>query len=48
MADFTVDRYATPLLALHRQIERASQPVDVGFHLFLLVAERTSPRQTCV
>jgi SAM-dependent methyltransferase len=41
--DFTVDRYAEPLLALHRQIERTLQPLDVGFHLFLLVAERTSP-----
>ena len=41
--DFTVDRYAEPLLALHPQIERTLRPLDVGFHLFLLVAERTSP-----
>jgi hypothetical protein len=41
--DFTADRHAQRLLALHRQIERTFQPLDVGFHLFLLVAERTSP-----
>jgi hypothetical protein len=43
-----VDRYPEPLLALHRHIERSSQPLDVGFHLFLLVAERTSPANLCV
>jgi hypothetical protein len=41
--DFTVDRYAETLLVLHRQVERTGQPPDVGFHLFLLVAERTTP-----
>jgi SAM-dependent methyltransferase len=38
--DFTVDRYAERLLALHRQMERSGQPFDVGFHVFLLVAQR--------
>jgi SAM-dependent methyltransferase len=38
--DFTVDRYADRLLALHRQIERTGRPFEVGFHLFLIAAER--------
>ncbi|HEV8637768.1 MAG TPA: hypothetical protein VG370_26405 [Chloroflexota bacterium] len=38
--DFTVDRYAEPLLRLHREMERTGQPIDVGFHVFLLVAEK--------
>ncbi len=38
--DFTVDRYAGPLLALHRRLARDDGPIEVGFHLFLLVAER--------
>lgn len=38
--DFTVDRYAGPLLALHRRLEQGAVPVEVGFHLFVLVAER--------
>jgi SAM-dependent methyltransferase len=38
--DFTVDRYAEPLLRLHRQVERTGQPIDVGFHVFLLVADK--------
>ncbi len=38
--DFTVDRYADRLVALHRQVERTGTPMDVGFHLFLLVAQR--------
>ena len=38
--DFTVDRYAGPLLALHRRLERSDGPIEVSFHLFLLVAER--------
>lgn len=37
--DFSVDRYAAKLLALHRQIEQTGTPIDVGFHSFLLVAQ---------
>ncbi len=36
--DFSVDRYADRLLALHRQMEATGTPIDVGFHTFLLVA----------
>ena len=38
--DFSVDRYAGPLLRLHRAMERTGQPIEVGFHVFLLVAEK--------
>lgn len=38
--DFTVDSYADRLVALHHQVERTKTPIDVGFHLFLLVAQR--------
>jgi hypothetical protein len=38
--DFTVDRYADRLVALHRQIERTGRPFNVGFHVFLVVAQR--------
>lgn len=38
--DFTVERYADRLLALHREMEKTGKPIDVGFHLFLLIAER--------
>ena len=38
--DFAVDTYADRLLALHREIERTGKPIEVGFHLFLLVAKR--------
>jgi SAM-dependent methyltransferase len=37
--NFDVDRHATPLLALHRRVERGER-IEVGFHLFLLLAER--------
>jgi SAM-dependent methyltransferase len=37
--DFDVDRYAEPLLALHRRIEREGH-LDVGFHLFVLRTRR--------
>jgi hypothetical protein len=40
--DFTVDRYADRLIALHRQIEETGTPLDVGFHLFVLVAHCTT------
>ena len=36
VSDFSVDRYAAPLLALHRR----GGPIEVGFHLFALVARR--------
>jgi hypothetical protein len=38
--DFNVDRYADQLIALHRQIEKTRTPLNVGFHLFALVARR--------
>ena len=38
--DFSVDRYAAPLLRLHRQVEQTGAPIDIGFHLFVLVAQR--------
>jgi SAM-dependent methyltransferase len=37
--NFSVDRYAGKLVALHRQVERTGIPIDVGFHTFLLVAQ---------
>jgi len=37
--DFSVDRYADKLLAVHRQVEQTRTPIDIGFHLFLLVTQ---------
>lgn len=37
--DFTVDRYGERLLALHRRLERTGNSIDIGFHLFALVAQ---------
>lgn len=38
--NFAVDRYADRLIALHRRVAATGEPIEVGFHLILLVATR--------
>lgn len=39
--DFSVDRYADALIRLHRQLD-GGEPLDVGFHLILFVARKST------
>lgn len=38
--DFSIERYADKLLALHRQVSNDGATIDIGFHLYMLVLQK--------
>lgn len=38
--DFSIERYAEKLLALHRRVSEDGAMIDIGFHLYMLVLQK--------
>ena len=38
--DFSVERYADQLLALHQRVSVTGEPIDIGFHLYMLAVQK--------
>lgn len=38
--DFSIERYADKLLALHRRVREDGAMIDIGFHLYMLVLQK--------